>query len=54
MECRYVTLIFSRNAPTFTLDAWRVNYPWVDTDSGFTSDNQVPSGTGHTITPRNY
>ena len=39
MECRFVSLVFSVPAPAFTLGAWRVNYPWVDSDSSFTSSN---------------
>ena len=39
LECRHASLVFSAPAPTFTLSAWRVNYPWVDTDSSFTSSN---------------
>jgi hypothetical protein len=41
MECRFVSLTFV-NGPTptsFTLSGWRVNYPWVDSDSAFTSSN---------------
>ena len=39
MECRFVRLDFSAPAPAFSLSAWQVSYPWVETDSAFSSDN---------------
>lgn len=42
VECRFVSLTFGEGnvtAPGFTLSAWRVNYPWVDSESSFTSSN---------------
>lgn len=42
MECRFVSITFgtgNATAPAFTLSAWRVNYPWVDSESSFTSSN---------------
>jgi len=38
MECRWAYLEFAVETQ-FTLSAWRVNYPWVESDSSFTSDN---------------
>ena len=40
MECRFVFIEFSA-ATTFSLSAWRANYPWVESDSSFVSDNDV-------------
>jgi hypothetical protein len=40
VECRFVFIEFSA-ATTFTLSAWRANYPWVESDSSFVSDNDV-------------
>lgn len=39
MECRFVSLIFSDAPASFTLSAWQVSYPWVESDSSFVSDN---------------
>ena len=42
MECRWVSLTFAGAAPSlagFTLSAWQVSYPWVESDSSFTSSN---------------
>jgi len=39
MECRFVSLTFSGEPPAFTLGAWKVHYPWWDSDSAFTSSN---------------
>ena len=40
MECRWAFLEFSVETQ-FTLSAWRVNYPWIESDSSFVSDNDV-------------
>ena len=40
MECRWVFIEFSVDTQ-FTLSAWRVNYPWVESDSNFQSDNEI-------------
>ena len=39
MECRWVSLTFEGPAPLFTLSAWQVSYPWVESDSSFKSSN---------------
>jgi hypothetical protein len=39
MECRWVSLVFSGKAPAFNLSAWKVHYPWDDSDSAFRSSN---------------
>lgn len=42
VECRFVSLTFGMGnitSPSFSLSAWRVNYPWVDSESSFTSSN---------------
>lgn len=39
MECRFVRLDFSAPPPEFTLSAWWASYPWVESDSSFSSDN---------------
>lgn len=39
LDCRFVRLDFSAPAPAFALSAWQVSYPWVETDSAFSSDN---------------
>ena len=60
MECRWVSLTFSSGgdtagsrggsswaAPAFTLGAWKVHYPWVDTDSAFASSNATLDAVWH-------
>jgi len=40
MECRFVTLTFTGNAPSkFTLSAWKTHYRWYEEDSSFSSSN---------------
>ena len=41
MECRFITLAFSGDMSIdgFTLSAWKVHYPWYDSDSHFSSSN---------------
>ena len=43
MECRFVSVTFSGGAAgppkEWTLSAWKVHYPWVESDSSFTSSN---------------
>ena len=39
MECRWASITFEGKAPTFTLSAWQVSYPWVESDSSFQSSN---------------
>jgi hypothetical protein len=39
MECRFASLVFSSPPAAFTLSAWQVSYPWVESDSSFSSDN---------------
>jgi len=40
MECRFVSLLFSSTVD-FTLSGWRVNYPWYEEDSSFSSSNDT-------------
>ena len=41
MECRWASITFDDAAPTFTLSAWMVSYPWADGDSAFSSSSAV-------------